>query len=41
VKTHVAIVVRVFTKTALTKSHGLISYGYAVAVVISPGNPRA
>ena len=39
-KTHAAIAVRVFTKTALTKSRGLISYGSAVAVVISPGSPR-
>jgi hypothetical protein len=39
-KIPVAFVASPYTKTALTKSHGLINFGSAVAHVIKPGSPK-
>ena len=39
-KTHAAFAESPYTRTALTKSRGLINYGSAAVLVTSPGNPR-
>ena len=39
-KIHVATVESLYTKTALTRSHGLIGCGSVAAHVIKPGSPR-